>query len=101
MLPLGKENATGKGGALRLTSNDTAKVVQSAAGSKPPILAKLEAQGSKEYTHRHESGEIRATCPLCGGKLIISDSEPWLICFGPASCGAHRAPFMSILVRMR
>jgi len=91
----------GLGAGLLRTDNDKGKIAESAAGRKPLILAKLEAQGSKEYRHRPESKDIVATCPLCGGKLLLSDSEKWLICFGPLTCGAHRATFDSILIRVR
>ena len=101
MRALPRENATGKGGALRLTSNDRGKIVESPAGSKPPILARLEAQGSTGYRHRPALKDILCRCPLCGEKLLLSDSEKYLFCFGPPSCAANRAPFESIIVRIR
>jgi len=64
-------------------------------------VARLEAIGATEYRHRPASKDILATCPLCSSKLVISDSEKYLVCFGPPSCAAHRAPFDSILIRVR
>ena len=100
MYPPGKEKATRQGGSLRTADNE-GKIVESLAGSKPPILEKLEAQGSTGYRHRPGSHDIVTVCPLCGEKLIISDSEKYLVCFGPLTCAARRAPFESILVRIR
>jgi hypothetical protein len=85
----------------RPTVDNTETVVESAAGRKPPILAMLERQGSTGYRHRPDSHDIVAVCPLCGGKIVISDSEKYLVCFGPATCPANRAPFEQILVRVR
>jgi hypothetical protein len=88
-------------GPVNLSTNDKRTIVETPAACKPPILARLEAQGSTEYRHRPGSHDIVTVCPLCGEKLIISDSEKWLQCFGPLSCGAHRAGFDSILIRVR
>ena len=62
----------------------------------PENVATLNAD-RVDHHWRRSAGDIITTCPKCGGKLILHECEPWLICVGDLRCEAANLPFAEVI----
>ncbi len=93
----GNENATLQGGALK--TDNKRKISQSALRGKQANVERLESLGVR-HIHRPGSRDILAACPSCGGRLLLDETEPYLVCIGDMLCPINRIPFAAVVRRL-
>ena len=97
MPPPGKENATRQGGALK--TDNPRRISQSPFRGKRRNVERLKSLGVS-HTHRPSSRDILAACPSCGGRILIDETKPYLICMGDMLCPINRIPFAAVVLRL-
>ena len=99
--PPGNENAALSGGALKKPYH--ARTVAHSSEQDnffPANVESLSAAGA-EFHWRKSAGDLIGACPLCKGKLIVHESEPWALCVGENHCPASTMPFDELLAEIR
>jgi hypothetical protein len=66
----------------------------------PPNVEALTAAGL-EFHWRKSAADLIGKCPLCRGKLIVHESEPWALCVGAVHCPASTMVFNELLAEIR
>ena len=62
----------------------------------PPNVATLDRL-CVAYRWRKLKGDLLITCPYCGGKLALHESQPWRHCHGAADCASDFKSFDEII----
>ena len=101
MSPPGKEKGALQGALFHSQNYDGNSVAQEGAVSNvvPKSVQALTAVGA-EFHWRKSAGDLIGTCPLCRGKLIIDQDQPWALCLGEIHCRAGQLPFDELLTEI-
>ncbi len=83
----------------RLHSSDTSGKTEDLF--QPPKNAEALGDAGAEFHWRKSAGDLIGVCPLCQGKLIVHESEPWALCVGENHCPASTIPFDELLAEIR
>jgi hypothetical protein len=65
----------------------------------PRNLARLEAEKVR-FQRQRGSHTLVVTCPRCNGRMLLDESRPFHVCFGPLWCSANRDSFDEIIVAL-
>lgn len=65
----------------------------------PDNVARLTELGIR-FAHRPSSHDIVTTCPACGGKFVMDETEPFWLCLGDIRCPSNRKPFNEVVAAL-
>ncbi len=96
---------TAPGLSDKLKSEDTKTVRQAGENFNEelwPVNVRLLQSRGCEFEYRPASRDIRATCKLCDGKVLIDSTRKWHWHFGKSDCPVARLKdFTAVLWRLR
>jgi hypothetical protein len=66
-----------------------------------PVNAEtLLKRGGAKFIYRPERKDILASCPFCGGRLLIDESLPNWVCLGAFTCVSGKKNFQELITAL-